>query len=91
MNREDEAHPPAVAEVALLFLFVRDDATPTLAGQTWDNYLDLWLRRVPPEGRFTRVDGVVQTLDDLTGREYVESDPLDLDHLSLGLGREPGV
>ena len=79
------------AEVALLFLFVRDDATPTLAGQTWDNYLDLWLRRVPPEGRFTRVDGVVQTLDDLTGREYVESDPLDLDHLSLGLGREPGV
>ena len=62
-----------------------------LAGQTWDNYLDLWLRRVPPEGRFTRVDGVVQTLDDLTGREYVESDPLDLDHLSLGLGREPGV
>ena len=37
------------------------------------------------------IDRVVQTLDDLTGREYVESDPLDLDHLSPGSGREPGV
>ena len=70
------------AEVALLFLFVRDDTTPTFAGQTWDTYLGLWLQRVRPEGRFTRVDGVVQTLDDLTAREYVESAPLDLDHLS---------
>ena len=37
------------------------------------------------------IDRVVQTPDDLTGREYVESDPLDLDHLSPGSGRKPGV
>ncbi|WP_428277729.1 hypothetical protein [Candidatus Palauibacter sp.] len=36
----------------------------------------------PAPGRFVRVDGVVLTLDDLTARDYVESDPLDLDHLS---------
>ncbi len=71
-------------EVGILFLFVRDDTAQTFAGQTWDNYLSLWLKRVPPKGRFTRIEGVVQTLDDLTGREYVESDPLDLDHLSTG-------
>lgn len=28
------------------------------------------------------IDGLVQTLDELTARDYVESDPLDLDHLS---------
>jgi hypothetical protein len=43
------------------------------------------LKRIPATGRFTDVDGVVVTLDDLTARDYVESDPLDLDHLS---GRE---
>ena len=69
-------------KVGVLFLFVRDDTTQTFAGQTWDNHLSLWLKRVPPGGRFTHIEGVVQTLDDLTGREYVESDPLDLDHLS---------
>ena len=75
------------AEVGILFLFVRDDTVQAPAGQTWDNYLDLWLERVRPQGRFTHVDGVIQTLDDLTGREYVESDPLDFDHLSAGSDR----
>jgi hypothetical protein len=28
------------------------------------------------------VEGAVVTLDDMTARDYVESDPLDLDHLS---------
>lgn len=70
-------------EIALLFLFVRSDSDETFAAQTWDNYLDLWLNRVQPTGRFTELDGVIQTLDDLTGRDYVESDPLDLDHLSF--------
>ncbi len=78
------------SEVALLLLFVRDDSVETFAGQTWDNYLSLWLNRVQPQGRFRQVEGVVQTLDDLTGRDYVESDPLDLDHLSLGPGARLG-
>ena len=70
------------SEVGLLFLFVRGDSDETFAGLTWDSYLSLWLNRVQPEGRFRHVEGVVQTLDDLAGRDYVESDPLDLDHLS---------
>lgn len=41
-----------------------------------------WLDRVPPQGRFVDVSGLVQSLDDLTARDYVDSDPLDLDHLS---------
>ncbi len=40
-----------------------------------------WLALVPPAGRFNR-EGVVATLDDLTARDYAESDLLDLDYLS---------
>lgn len=72
------------SEVSLLFQFVRGDSDETFAGPTWDHYLDLWLNRVQPGGRFRQVDGVVHTLDDLTARDYVESDPLDLDRLSSG-------
>jgi len=50
-----------------------------VAGQ---NISAAWLKRVPAAGRFATVDGAVLTLDDLTARDYVESDPLDLDHLS---------
>ncbi len=77
------AEPAWVADpVRVLFLFVRGDTAPTFANRTWDAYRELWLQRVPPGGRFRSIDGVVQTLDDLTARDYVESDPLDLDHLS---------
>jgi hypothetical protein len=41
-----------------------------------------WLGLVAPSGRFTVVDGAIVGLDGLTARDYVESDPLDLDRLS---------
>ncbi|RMG93472.1 MAG: hypothetical protein D6705_18670 [Deltaproteobacteria bacterium] len=69
-------------EVALMFWFIRNDDEPHFEEKGWDHYLDDWLRRLPPGGRFTSIEGLVQTLDDLTARDYVESDPLDLDHLS---------
>lgn len=69
------------AEVELTFWFIRDEDEPVLE-KRWDQYCGAWLAWVSAEGRFKTVEGVVQTLDDLTAREYVESDPLDLDHLS---------
>jgi hypothetical protein len=69
-------------EVHVFFWFVRDDDQES-QGLRWDEHLRMWLALVPPDGKFTVVEGVVVTLDDLTAREYVESDPLDLDHLSL--------
>lgn len=69
-------------EVRLTFCFIRNEDEPTFAKQGWDHYLKAWLKRVDAAGRFVEVDGIVQTLDDLTAREYVESDPLDLDYLS---------
>jgi len=65
-----------------VFWFIRNEGEPLFESQGWDPYLQAWLKRVRPSGRFVEVDGIVQTLDDLTARDYLESDPLDLDHLS---------
>lgn len=72
--------------VQLMFWFIRNEDETTFEKQSWDVLLDAWLKRVPAQGRFTEVFGSVLTLDDLTAREYVESDPLDLDHLSSRAG-----
>jgi len=66
-------------KVSLMFWFIREDDCATTG---WDLSLDGWLRLIPARGRFERVDGVVVALEDLTAREYVDSDLLDLDHLS---------
>lgn len=69
--------------VELTFCFIRDEDEPTtFHHQRWEEHLSRWLKRVPTSGRFVDVDGVVLTMDDRTAREYLESDPLDVDHLS---------
>lgn len=68
--------------IQLMFWFIRNEDQPTFEKQGWDALLTAWLSRIPAGGRFAEVLGMVLTLDDLTAREYVESDPLDLDHLS---------
>lgn len=68
--------------VDIMFWFIRNEDEPDFKGQSWDKLLEGWLKLVPPTGRFNPVNGVVMTLDDMTARDYVESDPLDLDHLS---------
>ncbi len=67
-------------EITLLFIPNKDE--PNFDKQGWAQYLEAWLDRVPESGRFETIVGLIQTLDDLTARDYVESDPLDLDHLS---------
>ena len=47
-----------------------------------DEYLEQWSELIPKSGRFQRVDGLVVALEDMTAKDYVESDKLDLDHLS---------
>ena len=68
--------------VELRFWFMRNEDDPALQTTGWEHYLTALPKARSKSGRFVRVDGVAQTLDDLTAREYVESDPLDLDHLS---------
>ena len=68
--------------VELMFWFILPEDDPAFETEGWEFCLKRLPRAQSPPGRFVRVDGVVQTLDDLTARDYVESDPLDLDHLS---------
>lgn len=78
-----QAAPAWDAEhVQLTFWFIRHDDEPQFEGQTWDGYLKSWLTRVRDDGRFHPVEGLVVTLDDITARDYIESDQLDLDYLS---------
>lgn len=68
--------------VALLFWFIRHDADTDVDGKSWADLLKEWLKLVPKAGRFVEIDGQVVTLEEMTGADYVGSDPLDLDHLS---------
>jgi hypothetical protein len=67
------------ADVEILFWFIRE---PQGGSHDWQAVSKVWLDLVKPSGRFKKVHGMVCTLDDMTGRDYFESDLLDLDHLS---------
>lgn len=69
-------------QVELFFWFIRNADDATFAGKSWADLLKDWLELVGAAGRFGPVDGQVVTLRDLTAQDYVDSDPLDLDHLS---------
>lgn len=66
----------------IFFWFIRDDADATFDGKSWADLRKDWLKLVPETGRFTSVDGQVATLQEMTAEDYVDSDPLDLNHLS---------
>ena len=74
----------AAAEV--FFWFIRDDADATFEGKSWADLLKEWLKLVPASGRFTSVEGQIVTLQAMTAEDYVGSDQLDLDYLSMSVG-----
>ena len=69
------------SEVELMFWFIREEEPASQSGAE-ESLLSKWLGLIPPFGRFKKVEGVIVALDYLTARDYVESDRLDLDHLS---------
>ena len=71
------------SEIRLIFWFIRDEDQNQFKGVGWDQFLNQWLQLIPESGRYKNVEGSVVALEGMTAKEYVESDPLDLDHLSL--------
>lgn len=69
-------------EVEVAFWFVPEEDELEFEGMPWHEHLKRWEKLLAAAGRFTTVHVAVRTLGDLTAREYVESDLLDLDHLS---------
>jgi hypothetical protein len=70
--------------IELMFWFIRHEEVPNFNGRNWHELLHSWLALTPKGGRYSLVNGSVVTLDQMTARDYIESDPLDLDHLSSG-------
>ncbi|NJM76832.1 MAG: hypothetical protein HC852_14875 [Acaryochloridaceae cyanobacterium RU_4_10] len=71
------------SEIELMFLFIRYEDEFEFKGMEWYQLLERWLNLVPASGRFQSVEGEVTTLEALSAKAYTESDPLDLDHLSM--------
>lgn len=72
-------------KVDIFFWFLREEGNLDFEGKNWADLLREWLSLVPAMGRFHTVSGQVTTLEDMTAREYVDSDHLDLDYVSLTL------
>ena len=72
-------------KVDIFFWFIREEGNPDFEGKNWADLLSEWLSLVPEMGRFHSVLGQVTTLEDMTARQYVDSDRLDLDYVSLML------
>jgi hypothetical protein len=70
-------------EVFLIFAPpTREEADEALSADEWEDLVASWLRRTEPFGVVRSIDGAVIPLDELTAREYLDSDALDLDYLS---------
>jgi len=69
------------ADVELMFWFVCSDEE-SAARIRAATRLESWLGLLPAIGRFKKPMGAIVQLEDLTGQDYVDSDRLDLDHLS---------
>lgn len=72
----------SASEIDLIFWFIRHEDEQKFKDIEWYELLERWLDLVPESGRFQSVEGQVTTLEVLSAKEYLESDPLDLDHLS---------
>ncbi len=70
------------SRVELFFWFVRNGVDVQCEGKSWASLLQQWMKLVPESERFSGVEGRVVALEDMTAAQYVDSDPLDLDHLS---------
>ena len=69
-------------EVRLSWWFIKD-ADPVDAPVDWSSFVDQWLALFDQTGRFRLEPPIACRLDDMTARDYVESDHLDLDRLSV--------
>jgi len=77
----------SASHVQVTFWFIPESDDVDFEGREWNEYLAAWQKLIAATGRFTAIDGVVLPLEDLTAKDYVTSDPLDLDHLSTRQGR----
>jgi hypothetical protein len=73
-------------EVYISFWFIKESDPADARVIDWVHWTEEWLKRFTQQDRFILEPPTVARLDDMTARDYVESDRLDLDRLSLAFG-----
>jgi hypothetical protein len=68
-----------VPHIDLFFWFIAEDESQILDMR---GFCENWMERIKSNGRYRAAQWDLITLDDMSAREYLESDQLDLDHLS---------
>ena len=69
-------------EVQLTWWFIKEHE-PTGVTPAWADFADKWIGLFDQTGRFRIDEHTVCRLEDISAREYLESDVLDLDRLSI--------
>jgi len=73
----------SAVRVVLSFWFIRRAGDVSFEGTEWSELLQIWAKLIPPSGRFGSVRVRVVAPNNLTVEEYLDSYPLDCDHLSM--------
>lgn len=68
-------------KVFLSWWFIKD-GDPQISKIDWSDRVDQWVKLFETANRFQTYSSIVCRLEDMTARDYVESDRLDLDRLS---------
>lgn len=71
-------------EVELTIWFIKE-SEPEYVNADWSGFCDKWGSLFDVSGRFSVNSAIACRLEDITALEYVESDVLDLDSLSVGV------
>jgi hypothetical protein len=67
------------AQMDIFIWFILKDDAPN---RDRSEILEAWLAKIPPNGVFISRTGRITHYSDMTALEYIDSDPLDLDHMS---------
>lgn len=70
-------------KIEIFFFFIREENSFDLKLEDWHKFLQDCLNLLPESERFYDVNGQVITLEDLSAKDYTQSDRLDLDNLSF--------
>lgn len=76
-------------QVAISLWFIKS-GDPKGVPAAWPDWIDAWTALFEESGRFQIETAVACLLQDMTARDYVESDRLDLDQLSVSPERKHG-
>jgi len=68
--------------ITLVFYFIMEENAKRT--KVFEHY-EKWMQLIPASSHFNNVEGVLVFLEDMKASDYVESDPLDLDNLSIAI------